>query len=58
VDFENRSIRFYSGLKKAVPSSDQKQIDEIIAQEHEHIRRLEALRDEKEKRVSGQDAGS
>jgi rubrerythrin len=49
VDLEKRSIRFYSGLKSMVRRSERAKIDEVIAQEHGHIRRLRELRQNPEK---------
>ena len=44
VEFEKRSILFYSGLKQLVRRSEGARIDDVIAQEHGHIRRLLGLR--------------
>jgi rubrerythrin len=44
IDFEKRSILFYSGMKQVVRRSESTKIEEVIAQEHDHIRRLLGLR--------------
>lgn len=43
IGFEQRSILFYSAIKDAVRASEGEVIDEVIAQEHGHIRRLVKL---------------
>ncbi len=43
IEFEQRSISFYSGIKDKVRSSEADVISEVIAQEHGHIHRLEGL---------------
>lgn len=40
LDLEHGSISFYTGVRQLVRPSEQDVIDEIIAEEHEHIRRL------------------
>lgn len=40
IGFEQRSILFYSAMKEVVRSSEGAAIDEVIAEEHDHIRRL------------------
>ncbi|MDY0042360.1 MAG: ferritin family protein [Desulforhabdus sp.] len=50
IAFEKRSILFYSGIKQVVRSSEMKVIDQVIASEHSHIRRLLELRRELENR--------
>jgi len=44
IGFEQRSILFYSALKEAIRRSETNVIDEVISQEHSHIRSLLALR--------------
>jgi len=44
VDMERQSIAFYSGVREVVRASEHGVIDEVIAEEHQHIRRLLALR--------------
>lgn len=48
LELERRSIGFYTGLREVVRESEQDTIDEIIAEEHRHIRRLLRLRHELE----------
>jgi rubrerythrin len=48
LEFEKRSILFYSSLKQLIRPSERDTIDEVIAEEHEHIRRLLSLRREVE----------
>lgn len=43
IEFEKRSIGFYSGIKDKVRSSEADVISGVIAQEHGHISRLEDL---------------
>jgi len=43
VAMERSSIAFYSGLRDLVRESERAAVDEIIAEEHRHIRRLLAL---------------
>jgi rubrerythrin len=40
IGFEEDSIVFYEGMKKAVPEYDQKLIDELIRQEQIHLKQL------------------
>jgi len=44
VRFEEDSVSFYGGMKKLVPDSDKKILDELIAQENGHIETLAELR--------------
>jgi rubrerythrin len=44
LEFEKRSILFYSGMKQMVRLSEQDTIDEVIGEELKHIRRLLELR--------------
>lgn len=44
VELERSTIAFYSGIKQIVRESEQGVIDEIIDEEHRHIRRLLALK--------------
>ena len=44
IDFEQRSILFYSAIREAIRDSETKVVDDVIAQEHGHIRGLLALR--------------
>jgi rubrerythrin len=46
LDFEKRSILYYSGMKNLVRPSDADQVDRVMAEEHDHVRRLLALRRE------------
>lgn len=46
VNMERSSIAFYSGLRDLVRESERAVVDEIIAEEHRHIRRLLALEHE------------
>ncbi len=46
VRLERQSIAFYSGLREVVRPSEHDAIDEVIAEEHRHIRRLVALQHE------------
>ncbi|MGC9317570.1 MAG: ferritin family protein [Armatimonadota bacterium] len=48
LELERRSIGFYTGLREVVRESEQETIDEIVAEEHRHIRRLLRLRHELE----------
>ena len=50
IDIEQRSILFYSAIKEAVRQSETKVIDDVISQEHGHIRSLLTLRHELERR--------
>lgn len=40
VGFERSSILFYSGMKQVVRSSEREKLEEIITEEHRHIRML------------------
>lgn len=40
IKFEKDSIIFYEGIKKAVPDYDHRIIDELIAQEQDHLKQL------------------
>lgn len=44
IGFEKDSIIFYEGMKKVVPKSNYKVIDELIAQEQKHLRQLSDLK--------------
>lgn len=44
LDLEKQAILFYSGIRGLVRASEQTVMDRIIAEEHEHIRRLLSLR--------------
>jgi rubrerythrin len=44
IGFEQRSILFYSAIREAIRDSETKVVDDVIAQEHGHIRWLLALR--------------
>lgn len=44
IRFEKDSITFYEGMKKAVPEYDAKIVDEIIAQEQNHLKVLTELK--------------
>lgn len=48
LDFEKKSILFYSGMKTLVRRSDADRVDRVMAEEHDHVRRLLALRREVE----------
>lgn len=48
VELERSSIAFYSGLRELVRASERVVVDEIIVEEHRHIRRLLALQHELE----------
>ncbi|HCA47067.1 MAG TPA: hypothetical protein DEP45_06765 [Armatimonadetes bacterium] len=45
IELEQSAIAFYSGIKQIVRSSEQDVVEEIIAEEHRHIRRLLQLKD-------------
>jgi len=45
IDLERSTIAFYSGVKQIVRESEQDVVEEIIAEEHRHIRRLLQLKD-------------
>jgi rubrerythrin len=44
IGFEKDSILFYEGMKKVTPEGDIRIIDELIAQEQNHLRQLIELR--------------
>jgi len=44
IGFEKDSILFYEGMKKVVPEYDQKIVDELVAQEKDHLRQLSDLK--------------
>lgn len=44
IGFEKDSIIFYEGMKKVVPEYDLKVVDEIIAQEQNHLKTLTELK--------------
>jgi len=44
IGFEQRSILFYSAIRDMIRHTETKVIEDVIAQEHDHIRRLLALR--------------
>ncbi|MCF8062785.1 MAG: hypothetical protein K9M82_09735 [Deltaproteobacteria bacterium] len=46
LEFEKKSILFYSGMKTLVRRSDVEQVDRVMAEENDHVRRLLALRRE------------
>jgi rubrerythrin len=46
VELERSTIAFYSGVKQVVRASEQDVVDEIIVEEHKHIRRLLELKNE------------
>ncbi len=50
IDFEQRSILFYSAIKEVIRRSETKVVDDVISQEHGHIRSLLALRHQLELR--------
>lgn len=45
IGFEKDSVVFYEGMKKVVPEADLRIVDALIAQENEHLRKLEELRE-------------
>jgi len=49
IDFERRSILFYSWIKEIVRKSETAQINKIISEEHSHISKLLELRQELQK---------
>ncbi len=49
IGFEKRSILFYSAMKQIVRGSEAEVVEQVIAEEHAHIRRLLALRNKGEK---------
>lgn len=40
LQFERESIAFYSGMKQLVRRSDHETIEQVIGEEHDHVRRL------------------
>ena len=44
IGFEKDSIVFYEGMKKAVPEYDIKVVNQLIAQEQDHLRQLSELK--------------
>lgn len=44
IGFEKDSIIFYEGMKKVVPQHDYRLLDELVAQEQDHLRKLSALK--------------
>jgi len=44
IGFEKDSIIFYEGMKKSIPQANHKVVDELIAQEASHLRRLSDLK--------------
>ncbi|MFH1201599.1 MAG: ferritin family protein [Candidatus Omnitrophota bacterium] len=44
IKFEKDSVVFYEGMKKVVPISDHKAIDNLVAQEQSHLKQLLDLR--------------
>ncbi len=44
IGFKKDSIIFYEGMKKVVPEYDRKVVDELIAQEQNHLRQLTELK--------------
>jgi rubrerythrin len=40
IKFEKDSIIFYEGIKKVVPEYDQRIVEELIAQEQDHLKQL------------------
>jgi rubrerythrin len=46
LDLEERSILFYSAMRNVGRSSDRHAVERVIAEEHNHIRRLLSLRKE------------
>jgi rubrerythrin len=51
ISFEQRSILFYSAIKEVIRHSEIKVVDDVVAQEHAHIRWLLALRHKLEQGV-------
>lgn len=50
IGFEKASILFYSSLQQFVRSSERETLESIIAEEHSHIEKLLALREQIENR--------
>ncbi|MDZ7700467.1 MAG: ferritin family protein [Deltaproteobacteria bacterium] len=46
LSLEKQSILFYSGIKSLMKQFEADNVDRIIAQEHDHVRRLQTLRRE------------
>ena len=46
LEFEKKSILFYSGIKTLVRRSEAEQVDRVLSEEHQHVRRLQTLRQE------------
>lgn len=44
IKFEKESILYYEGMKKVVPEYDHKILDQLIAQEHAHLKTLADLK--------------
>lgn len=44
LELEKQSILFYSGIKSMIRDAEAAQVDRIIAEEHDHIRRLQSFR--------------
>ena len=44
IKFEKDSIVFYEGMKKVVPAHDHKVVDQVIAQEQNHLKQLTELK--------------
>jgi len=44
INFEKRTIRFYDELKPRVRRSESEKLNKVIAEEHDHIRKLDDLR--------------
>ncbi|MDP8212718.1 MAG: ferritin family protein [Candidatus Zapsychrus exili] len=45
IGFEKDSIVFFDNVKKLVSEQDHQMIDKLIAQEYEHLKKLEELKD-------------
>lgn len=46
IGFEQRSILFYSAMKQVIRVSEREVVEQVISEEHSHIRRLLALRND------------
>ncbi|MDQ7784600.1 MAG: ferritin family protein [Desulfomonilaceae bacterium] len=57
IEFEKRSILFYSAMKQVIRPSEGKIVEQVITEEHSHIRRLLALRKDLEGSGSTADEG-
>ncbi|MBU1871236.1 MAG: ferritin family protein [Candidatus Omnitrophica bacterium] len=44
IGFEKDSIIFYEGMRKVIPEYDHKIVDELIQQEHKHLKQLSDLK--------------